>query len=483
VTAPAEPICILLCALGGEGGGVLADWLVAAARRAGHAVQATSVPGVAQRTGATTYYLEIAREPAATGDAGPVFALAPLPGRLDLLASSELLETARQIGLGMSDPARTLVISSTARVLTNPERMRPGDGREDEARLAALVRAHSRRACLADLGALTRQAGTAVSATLLGCVAASGVLPAAFTRGLFEEVVRGSGGGAQASLRGFALGYAALADGGEAAPVAAMAGPAGPAEPDFHALGRERCRAFQDEAYARRYDARLAPLAGHPAVQREAARWLALLMCFDDLIDVAARKARASRWARVQAEAGQQPDELLKVYDHFKPGLPELAGLLPPRWAARVLAIDARRAARGQAAWAMPLKLGAHTVTGVLLLRALAALRRLRPWGSRWADEQALIDRWLAAIGSALAQDPERALELARCARLVKGYGATHTRTRERFLQLVTSSADAATLAREREALLIQVPAPALPREQPLRFMPRRPRPPSGDPR
>ena len=131
----------------------------------------------------------------------------------------------------------------------------------------------------------------------------------------------------------------------------------------------------------------------------------------------------------------------------------------------------------------MPLKLGAHTVTGVLLLRALAALRRLRPWGSRWADEQALIDRWLAAIGGALAQDPERALELARCARLVKGYGATHARTRERFLQLVTSSADAATLAREREALLIQVPAPALPREQPLRFMPRRPRPPSGDPR
>jgi hypothetical protein len=89
----------------------------------------------------------------------------------------------------------------------------------------------------------------------------------------------------------------------------------------------------------------------------------------------------------------------------------------------------------------------------------------------------------LIAIGGALAQDPERALELARCARLVKGYGATHTRTRERFLQLVTSSADAATLAREREALLIQVPAPALPREQPLRFMPRRPRPPSGDPR
>ena len=45
---------ILLAALGGEGGGVLMNWIVAAARRAGHVVQATSVPGVAQRTGSTS---------------------------------------------------------------------------------------------------------------------------------------------------------------------------------------------------------------------------------------------------------------------------------------------------------------------------------------------------------------------------------------------------------------------------------------------
>ncbi len=54
-----QPISILLCALGGEGGGVLADWLVDVARHAGYPAQATSIPGVAQRTGATTYYLEV----------------------------------------------------------------------------------------------------------------------------------------------------------------------------------------------------------------------------------------------------------------------------------------------------------------------------------------------------------------------------------------------------------------------------------------
>ena len=58
MTTPQAPISVLLCALGGEGGGMLAQWLVDAARQAGYPVQATSIPGVAQRTGATTYYLE-----------------------------------------------------------------------------------------------------------------------------------------------------------------------------------------------------------------------------------------------------------------------------------------------------------------------------------------------------------------------------------------------------------------------------------------
>ena len=53
------PVTLLIAALGGEGGGVLTGWIVDAARRAGLPVQATSIPGVAQRTGATTYYIEI----------------------------------------------------------------------------------------------------------------------------------------------------------------------------------------------------------------------------------------------------------------------------------------------------------------------------------------------------------------------------------------------------------------------------------------
>ena len=73
---PNQPVTILLCALGGEGGGVLADWLVHTARLCGHAVQGTSIPGVAQRTGATTYYVEIFPRPLIElGGRQPVFGL------------------------------------------------------------------------------------------------------------------------------------------------------------------------------------------------------------------------------------------------------------------------------------------------------------------------------------------------------------------------------------------------------------------------
>ena len=79
-----QPITLLICALGGEGGGVLTEWLVDIARPAGYAAQSTSIPGVAQRTGATTYYLEVFPVPLAElGGKRPVFSLNPVPGALD----------------------------------------------------------------------------------------------------------------------------------------------------------------------------------------------------------------------------------------------------------------------------------------------------------------------------------------------------------------------------------------------------------------
>jgi indolepyruvate ferredoxin oxidoreductase beta subunit len=102
------------------------------------------------------------------------------------------------------------------------------------------------------------------------------------------------------------------------------------------------------------------------ATTHEVARWLALWMAFDDIVRVADLKSRASRWTRVQGEVKATEGDLLRVYDHFKPGVPEFAALLPPRWAVRLQRWDRARVARGLLPWALPLKIGTHSVIGML---------------------------------------------------------------------------------------------------------------------
>ena len=94
----AAPIKIAILAMGGEGGGVLSDWIVELGEHHGHIAQSTSVAGVAQRTGATTYYVELfAREAARREGALPVLALMPTPGDVDVVLASELMEAGRAV--------------------------------------------------------------------------------------------------------------------------------------------------------------------------------------------------------------------------------------------------------------------------------------------------------------------------------------------------------------------------------------------------
>lgn len=454
-----KPITLLICALGGEGGGVLTEWLVDTARHAGYLAQATSIPGVAQRTGATTYYVEVFPVPLAElGGRRPVFSLSPVPGALDAMVSSELLETARQIGNGMASPERTLVITSSARTLTTQERMQLGDGRADNAQLLKLVQDFGREHHVFDMGAVAKESGTIVSAVMLGAVAGSGLFP--FKREDYESVVRQSGASAQASLRGFARGHESVCHAGpDPASISAhhngsrikpaMTTPDFPeAVQDMVFLGYQRLLDYQDNAYADLYLQRLQSVLaaereadpqarqGH-ATTREMARWLALWMAFDDIVRVADLKSRASRWQRVRHEVKAGDDDLLKVYDHFKPGVPEFASLLPTPMAQRLLAWDRARVAAGKTPWALPLKVRTHSVRGMLALRTLAGMKWMRVRGSRFALEQQMIGKWLAAVLQGTRRDWQLGHEIALCGRLIKGYGTTNERGKDNLLHVL----------------------------------------------
>jgi indolepyruvate ferredoxin oxidoreductase beta subunit len=310
-----------------------------------------------------------------------------------------------------------------------------------------------------------------ISAVLFGAIAGSGMLP--FPRAACEATIRRSERGVEASLRGFALafervqGLRAERAAVEAAVRAVAAAPTGAGvagEPalerfpeavrEIAALGHARLVDYQDAAYARLYLERLdrvlaAERAGDPTgahggeTTREAARYLALWMAFDDIVRVADLKGRAARLQRVRAEVKAGDTDLLRIYDHFKPGVPEFAALLPARLADALTRWDRRRIARGRGAFALPLKIGTHTVFGALALRTLAGLKGLRRSGSRYAFEQSMIERWLGGIERGAREDWALGHEIAACGRLIKGYGATNERGKENLLHVLEHLAPA----------------------------------------
>jgi indolepyruvate ferredoxin oxidoreductase beta subunit len=76
------------------------------------------------------------------------------------------------------------------------------------------------------------------------------------------------------------------------------------------------------------------------------------------------------------------------------------------------------------------------SIAGYLRFRLLAGLRRWRPRTHRYGEEQREIERWLALIAQAAALSGELALEIAACARLIKGYGDTHKRGAGNYRQI-----------------------------------------------
>jgi indolepyruvate ferredoxin oxidoreductase beta subunit len=446
------PRRLLIAALGGEGGGVLSGWIMDAAMKAGLAAQATSVPGVAQRTGATTYYIEMAET--APGQPQPIFALMPVMGDVDVVVASELLEAARMCERGFVTPDRTFLLASTYRLLTNTEKMPKGDGRLDSAALMGMAEAASKGRFLFDADRAARAAGAPANAVLLGALAGLGQLPlnVAHLRSAIEE-----GGVAVArNLAGFDAGLAAvrgteapaLASGGAEAGAARASGrravpealrarveAAPEAARETLRIAVDRLIDYQDGDYARLYLDRLARFSDAPDLLRQVARHLAVRMSFEDIIRVAQLKIRSSRFDKIRSDLGAGPDEVIDIADYFKPGIPELADLLPPSLGRGLLAWSVRRGVRDK--WHIGMRVRTRTISGFLRVWLLAKLRPWRRRSLRYAEEQAAIEGWLGLIAEARAISPEFAAQTAELARVVKGYGDTHRRGRDAYDRLV----------------------------------------------
>jgi indolepyruvate ferredoxin oxidoreductase beta subunit len=454
----ARSINIAILAMGGEGGGVLADWLAKVGEGSGYLAQTTSVPGVSQRTGATIYYLELFPKSALPGDGRmPVLGLMPMPGDVDLVVASELMEAGRAIQRGLVTPDRTHLVTSTHRVYSMTERTALEDGRVDANAIIRSCGAAARKLTGFDMAQLAEANRSVISAALFGAIAGSRALP--FGREACEAAIRSDGVGVNASLAAFAAAFAAAERPAGAATAAGTASdrPA-PGEPDLAlpaglngearalaAIGVRRAAEYQDSAYAQEYVERLTPFvalaspmgdAGQQLLS-ELARQLALAMTYEDTIRVAELKIRRARFDRVRAEVGADPGQVVEIVEFMHPRTEEIADTMPAaigRWMLRnkpVKALLDRLTSRGRMVRTTSLR-------GFLLLYAVASLKPLRRGSLRHEREMRFITEWLERVRRAAGTDPQLAIAFARLRNLVKGYGDTNRRGQANYQSVCT---------------------------------------------
>lgn len=460
-------IKLAVLAVGGQGGGVLADWITDVAERNGYVAQSTSVAGVAQRTGATIYYVEMARD---TGRL-PVFALSPSQGDVDILIAAELMEAGRAIIRGFVTPERTTLIASSHRIAAVSEKIEPGDGRASSSKVHATAEAASKRVIAFDMEKIAADNGSMISASLLGALAGSDALP--FTRESYEQAIGAGGRGVKASLAAFGAAYDRAR--GTAAPAPKPAEPeivesalgagrvTGPqnllqgwqalaaridlmpaAVRDMALRGLKKVVDYQDIAYGREYLDRLDKAvaldgAEHAhALSIAAAKHLANALCYDDMIRVADLKTRSTRDRRVRKEVGVKDGSILQVTEYFHPRIEEFCGTMPAGLGSyiesrpKLAAFLDRRINHGR-------RIRTDSFAGFAALWFIGGLRRWRRRLLRHKVETAHLDRWYALALAHVPQDYALAVEILNCRRLIKGYSDTHVRAQSKFDRVLSA--------------------------------------------
>ena len=446
---PERPISMVIGALGGEGGGVLTTWVVRAAEMCNFPTQSTSIPGVAQRTGATTYYVEIF--PASHDQ---------LDGNMDIVVTSELMEAGRMLENGMVTPDRTTLIASTHRVYSIFEKSAMGDGLFQADKLDNAAQKLSKRAILFDIANLAEKEGTVLNAIVLGVIAGSGELPIPTEN--FAEAIRESGIAVDSNLKGFEIGIAYMK--GElqlpapapekkfrtarASAESLIADVASGYPGEAQAIvteGVKRLVDYQNPAYAKLYLDRLAGVLvldrdrggerNNWALTVETGRYLALMMSYEDIIRVGDLKSRRSRMNRVRTEVMAKNSEPVYVTEFLKPGFDEFTSIMPV-WLGRPV----MNWARGND-WArnynFAMRVKTHTIFGFLRLWTLSKMRFYRPKTYRYSEEQAAIEGWLEIVKEAASRHYRLAVEIAELANLRKGYSDTHKRGLQNFKRVM----------------------------------------------
>ena len=428
-----KTISILITALGGEGGGTLMNWILECARSQKLFVQGTSVPGVAQRTGSTSYYIEIC-DKNFDNEKEPVLSLFPKPGRVDIVIASELLEAARVLERGYVNPDSTTLITSSSRIFTNLEKSHLSDGRFDQEKILNTCKKMSKNFICLDLNTMALDHSTIVSATMFGALAGSGVLPwkKSICENIFQDNIFGKN-----SLSGFNFAYEQVKVTSKNSTINKNNINNESLSSEFLNIiniGKERCADFQNSKYSEVFLSRVEKILSiinkeDPkvlAVAENIVRRLALWMTYEDIPRVAQLKIKPDRFKKIKKEVNIKSNQILLIQDIFKPGINEIAAMLPARigkWFIKNKKIMSHLPFIGKG-----MKINSLTISGFIILKFLSSFRFIRPVSLRYNEEQKNIDIWINNLILSLNKSISFSEGLADMPQLLKGYGDTWDR-------------------------------------------------------
>jgi indolepyruvate ferredoxin oxidoreductase len=421
-----RPWNVLLTGIGGTGVVTVGAILAVAAHLEGKGCSELDVTGLAQKNGAVSSHVRIARRPE------ELHATRIANGGADLLIACDLVvatspENLPRVGEGRSVAVVNSDVAPTADFASRPDLdLRP------DAMEATLRRAAGEAAChfLPASRLATALLGDALATNLflLGYAFQIGRVPVSLAA--LERAIELNGRATEWNLRAFAWGRLAAHD---RAAVDAAAKPLleGRAEPETRTLDAlvahraDFLGAYQSAAWAQRYRDFVARVAarerslgdGRDDLARAVARYLFKLMAYKDEYEVARLYTDGS--FRRQLEREFEGDYRLRI--HLSPQF--LPGFLAPRDP------ETGRVKK----WSIPAPL---MLAG---FRVLAALRRLRGtpfdvfgWGAHRRLERRLIDEYRQTVEELLeglsAENRPLAVEIASLPEHVRGFDSVKER-------------------------------------------------------
>lgn len=439
---------VLIGTVGGQGGGVLSDWLIHGLLNANWNAVSIGLLGLSQRAGTVTYYCEASSDK----EVKVVNSMFAVPGDVNLFIGQELLELGRLLSSGYASED-CVIVGSLGRTYTTLEKMPAEAGVYDSSIIAAAANNLSpNNNYLIDAPAFVTAnnlQNLTGNAFLLGVVVASEVInlpPEPFIKAIEDSEVNVKG-----NIQAFQLGYRMFKEGKihpglnqlvDEKKLRASSNGKPPSSTYYLAesiLGNcseetiqlikfscDRLESYQDKRYVQSYLKMIEDIQGQGQVREKTinafVKNAALWLCYEDIPRVGQLKTDPDRYLKIFKEHGIDSNHIVKITDFFVPDVEQLVGMLPKPLASLVKKVGLLFSKDFESK-SFPLRIQSTSIFGYWALRFLALGRYWRRQSLRHQVEMQHFNYWFNNLRRIQDQSPAVAQIVAELGRVVKGYG------------------------------------------------------------